>query len=248
MAFEKGSLRQKSYGESKIEIKTEPVCNVNKRKDCLRCGMENFTVEHLKLCRAKGKQCNKCGMTGHFGKVCKRVQKQGQQKQPLRRVNLVAEEEQKQSDDDSSEEQYVLGIDGSGSPPFMMKGRINRKKFCLMIDSGSPVTIISRDELQRILQYEVLFVRPLPEDEKYVDYNKQPVNLLGYIFCELEVGGKYIRKARILVARPGAKSIVGRDWLNYLQYAIEPKTKGKLNNSINTINNETQKPIKKVEH
>ena len=84
-----------------------------------------------------------------------------------------------------------------------------------MIDSGSPVTIISRDELQRILQYEVLFVRPLPKDGKYVDYNKQPVNLLGYIFCELQVGGKYIRKARILVARPGAKSIVGRDRLNY---------------------------------
>ena len=114
-----------------------------------------------------------------------------------------------------------------------------------MRDSGSPVTIIGRDELQRIPQYEVLFVRPLPEDEKYVDYNKQPFNLLGYIFCELEVGGKYIRKARILVARPGAKFIVGRDWLNYLQYATEPKTKGKSNNSINTINNETQKPMKK---
>ena len=128
IAFEEGSLRQKSYGESKIEIKTEPVCNVIKRKDCLRCGMENFTMEHLKVCRAKGKQGNKCGMTAHFGRVCKRVHKQGQQKQPPRNVILVAEEEQKQSDDDdSSDEQYVLGIDGSGSPPFMMKGRINRK-------------------------------------------------------------------------------------------------------------------------
>ena len=72
-----------------------------------------------------------------------------------------------------------------------------------MIDSGSPVTIISYDELQKILQYNVLFVRPLPDDEKNVDFNKRPVNLLGYIFCELEVGEKYIRKARILVSRPG---------------------------------------------
>ena len=245
IAFEEGSLRQKSYGEAKIEIKTEPVCNVNERKDCLRCGMENFTMDHLKVCRAKGKQCNKCGMTGHFGKVCTRIQKQGPTKQPPQRVNLVEGEKQDSDYDNSSDEQYVLGIDGGGSPPFLMKGRINRKKFCLMIDSGSPVTIISRDELQRILQYEVLFVRPLPEDEKYVDYNKQPVNLLGYIFCELEVGGKYIRKARILVARPGAKSIVGGDWLNYLHYAIEPKVKGKLNNSINTIHSEIQKPMKK---
>ena len=184
-------------------------------------------------------------MTGHFGKVCKRVQKQGQQKQPPRRVNLVAEEKQQKSDDDdSSDEQYVLGVDRSVSPPFLIKGRINCKKFCLMRVSGFPVNIISRDELQRILQYEVLFFRPLTEDEKYVDDKKQPVNLLGYIFCELEVGGKYIRKARILVARPGARSIVEGDWLNYLQYAIEPKTEGELNNSINIINNETHKPIK----
>ena len=80
-----------------------------------------------------------------------------------------------------------------------------------MIDSVSPVTIIGYDELQKTLQYDVLFVRPLPEDTKYVDYNKRPANLLGYKFRELEVGGKYNRKARILVARPGAKSIVGRD-------------------------------------
>ena len=86
----------------------------------------------------------------------------------------------------------------------MMKGKINRKKFCLMIDSGSPVTIINYEELQKILQYETLFVRPLPHYEKYVDYNRKPVNLLGYIFCELEVGGKYIRKARILVRNPSS--------------------------------------------
>ena len=110
-----------------------------------------------------------------------------------------------------------------------------------MIDSRSPVTIISRD----ILQYEVLIVRPLPEDEKYVDFNKRPINLLGYIFCELEVGGKYIRKARILVAQPGAKSFVGRDWLNYLQYAIEPKTKNKLKHSIKTFCKESKNPPKK---
>ena len=114
-----------------------------------------------------------------------------------------------------------------------------------MIDSVSPVTIISRDELQRILQYNVLFIRPLPEDEKYVDFNKRPVNLLRYIFCELEVGGKYISKARTLVARPGTKSIVGRDWLNYLQNANEPKTKGKLNNSKNIISEEPKSPPKK---
>ena len=146
-------------------------------------------------------------------------------------MNWVDEESDNQ--DEQEGEQYVLGIDVDGSPPFMMKGKVKRKKFCLIFDSGSPVTIINQEELQEILQYEVLFVRPLPKDEKDVDYNKKPVNLLGYIFCELEVGDKYIREARILVARPGAKSIIGRDWLIYLQYRLEPKSK--FSNSINCI-------------
>ena len=158
-------------------------------------------------------------------------QRSGYKQQP-RRVNWV-DEETEDEEEIEEEEQYMLGIDAGGSPPFMMRGKINRKKFNLMIDSGSPVTTIKYEDLPKILQYETLFVRPLPEEEKYVDYNKRPVNLLGYIFCELEVGGKYIRKARILVAKPGAKSIVGRGWLNYLQNSIEPKKKGKLCNSIN---------------
>ena len=175
-------------------------CN---EKDCLRCGTENFSIKHLKVCPANGKKCNKCGVLGHFGRVCRKQQKpQTSQKQPPRRVNWVDEE----SDNNDEEEQYVLGT-------IHDKKQNQSKKFCLMFDSGSPVTIINQ-EVQKILQYEVLFVRPLPKDEKYVDYNKKPVNLLGYIFCELEVGDKYIRKARILVARPGAKSIVGRDWFN----------------------------------
>ena len=81
--------------------------------------------------------------------MCRKQQKpQTPQKQAPRRVNWVDEESDNQ---DEEEDQYVLGIDGGGSPPFMMKCKINRKKFCLMIDSGSPVTIINQEELQKIL-------------------------------------------------------------------------------------------------
>ena len=49
--------------------------------------------------------------------------------------------------------------------------------------------------------------------ERYVDYNKKPLNLLGYQFVRLEVAGVTISKARVLVAPNSGKSIVGRDWL-----------------------------------
>ena len=106
-------------------------------------------------------------MTSYFGKVCRNNSNNTNRRTtaPRRIIWFKADDEQ-ETTDEQEEEQYVLGIDGGGSPPFMMKGRINKKKFCPMIDSGSPVTIIGFDELRKILQYDVLFVRPLPKDEK----------------------------------------------------------------------------------
>ena len=199
IAYEEGTLRQTLYGETKVLIKNKPTSVKTEKKDCLRCGTKNFLMEHLKICPGKSKKCNKCGVLGRFVRVCRKQQQpQNSQKQPPRLVNLVDEESDNNAEQEA-EEQYVLGIIGGGSPLFMMKSIINRKKFCLMIDSGSPVTVINQEQLQKILQYKVLFISPQPKDEKYVD-NKKPVNLLVFIFCKLKVGGKYKRKTRILVA------------------------------------------------
>ena len=58
------------------------------------------------------------------------------------------------------------------------------------------------------------------EDERYVDYNRKPLELLGYQFVRLEVAGVTVSKARVLVAHISGKSIVGRDWLVALRYKI----------------------------
>ena len=65
------------------------------------------------------------------------------------------------------------------------------------------------------------------EDERYVDFNGKPLQILGDMCCELEVNDSYIRKARILIARNGSKSIIGREWLTSLRYKLEPE-KGEL--------------------
>ena len=85
-------------------------------------------MEHLKTCEAKGKQCNKCGMTGHFGKVCTNNPNNTKKRTAApRRINWVEADDEQETTDEQEEEQYVLGIDGGGSPPFMMKGSINKK-------------------------------------------------------------------------------------------------------------------------
>ena len=72
IAYEEGTLRQKLCGDTNVSIKSEPICVVTKKKDCLRCGTENFSVEHWKVCPAKGKKCNNCGILDHFGRVCRK--------------------------------------------------------------------------------------------------------------------------------------------------------------------------------
>ena len=92
-----------------------------------------------------------------------------------------------------------------------------------MVDSGSPVTIFAVDELKRIMKRETLQVRDLIKEEKYVDFNGKPLNLLGYVFCELQVGDSYVKKARVLVARKDYKSIIGREWLSTLRFSFTQK-------------------------
>ena len=101
-------------------------------------------------------------------------------------------------------------------------------EFKTMIDSGSPVTIFALDEIKQIMKRETLPVREMIEGEKYVDFNGKPLNLLGYVFCELQVGNQYIKKARILNANKGTKSIVGREWLSTLRYRFTPVNEGEL--------------------
>ena len=87
------------------------------------------------------------------------------------------------------------------------------------------------------MKREKLPVRPMIEGERYVDFNGKPLQLLGYVFCELQVNDSYIRKARILIARSGAKSIIGREWLTTLRYKLEPET-GELD--VNSIEKENE--------
>ena len=56
-----------------------------------------------------------------------------------------------------------------------------------------------------------------------MDFNGKPLQLLGYVFCELQVNDSYIKKARILIARSGSKWIIGREWLTTLRYKLQPQ-------------------------
>ena len=151
-----------------------------------------------KVLQVPNAMCNYCGRKGHLEKVCNqkkdkfqqngKLKAKGSSEQTNRRVQLVDQEDE----DDGNI--MVLNVEGDeNTKPYYMEGFINGNKFKTVIESGSPVTIFALDEVKQIMKRETFPVREMIEGEKYVDFNGKPLNLLGYVFCELQVGNQYIK-------------------------------------------------------
>ena len=139
----------------------------------------------------------------------------------------------------------VRQVNWTGVKLFEIKGLMCGNKFRAIIDTGSPVSIFAIDELRRIIGRRWVVVRDMIDGERYVDINRCPLPLLGYMFVSIQVGKTRMSKARVLVAKKGAKSIIRRDWLTALKYRIEPSiTKGE--NAINSIPRERDESENKL--
>ena len=130
------------------------------------------------------------------------------------------------------DDKIVLIIDGDENGQISMSGNINGNPFKTMVDSRSP------------MKRKTLFIIQLSEDEEYVDFNKRKLNLLGYVYCQLEVVDRKLQKARILVAERGAKSLIGRDWLKTFNYKFVSPNQNEGKRIICRITSGTTKPNK----
>ena len=112
-----------------------------------------------------------------------------------RKILIEQANDQSEDSNEYEEDKTVLHVGGGGNQPFMMKGKINNESFTTMIDSGSPITIFTQTDQRRILKQAVIFARPLPKTEQYVDYNNKPLNLLGFTTVNVQVGKRKLKNA-----------------------------------------------------
>ena len=148
-----------------------------------------------------------------------------------KRVHLV---DQQVFEDEEDDDYMVLTVGGKHeAKPYYMEGFINAIRLKAMIGTGSPVTIFALEEIERFMKRE----KQLIESECFVDFNGKPLQPLGFVFCELQVNDSYIKKARILIARSGSKSIIGREWLTILRFKLEAE-KSEL--EVNSIEKENE--------
>ena len=226
VAYEEGITQHKTF-ETGTTIKNEPVYAVTERKNpCPRCGLE-FSQNHLVTCKAKNEKGRNSAGIGHFARMCKRP-KNGNTRERgnftgrtgMRRINLIEREDNQSEESSEQEDNMVLHIGGKEDQPFVLKGKINNQNFTTMIDSGSPITIFTPADLRELLKVDVIFARPMPKTEQYVDYNNKPLNLLGFTSVDVKVGKRTIKNARIFITRDGKRSLIGRDWLNQLNFRV----------------------------
>ena len=79
----------------------------------------------------------------------------------------------------------------------------------------------------------------MSRSEKYVDYDNQPLNLVRFITADVQVGRKKVKNARIVITRNGQRSLIGRDWLDQLNFRLgEANKNSEYNNDVNNINNQ----------
>ena len=72
----------------------------------------------------------------------------------MRKINLIGQAaDQSEGSSEWDEDNMVLRLDGEGAPPFVLKGRINKQPpFSTMIDSGLPITTLTREVVRRLLK------------------------------------------------------------------------------------------------
>ena len=201
------------------------------KRECWRCGAGSFTAAHLKVCKAHETHCNYCGIKGLYESSCN-----FKQKDKLKKIAIPKNFDRKLQNAKEYIEWiitktikiqrvtkwYSMSKAKELKTPLRKtwKGGLFGFRFKTMIDTGSPVVIFAVVEIKSIMRRKDLQVIRMVEGEKYVDLNDKALNLLGYVFCQLQVGEKFINKARILVAREGTKSIVGTEWLSTVKFVI----------------------------
>ena len=170
IAFEEGIAQQQNFtGGSTIKKETVYAIDGCGKNPCTICGLA-FSQNHLTVCTAKGEKCRNCGVIGHFMRMCKRPKVANFRRNAkfanrggLRRVNLIGQTAD-QSEDSSELDEHKIALrlkGGNGAPPFMLKGKINKQPFTIVIDSGTPITIFTKEDVRNIFKSYLVFTRPL---------------------------------------------------------------------------------------
>ena len=203
--------------------------NQGKVKYCYRCGSANH-LANSEQCKARNAICNNCSSRGHWSKVCfkqtprptsNQVQYINEQEENLSEVEQEEIQNESQVDDDtydsvSSCQVFVCNL-SSPRQGLSVYGNvdINKVKFRLLVDTGSPRTLLSEADY----------------DTHFKKYPLLPpkCTLKSYSMSEIQVNGCFMATVKyqdssceipIHVVKRGI-SLMGMDLVHSLRLKID---------------------------
>ena len=152
-----------------------------RRLDSNKCGAPNWSKQPE--CAARGKKCAKCGKLGHYAKCCR----------SMRKINHIADEEAVSADEDDWTPNKIHSIqqkinsmgatNKNGIPFFKRTLMVNNRPKKLIVDTGSPVTLIPKLKFNKITA-----IKLVSEDHRDVNDNK--IKFEGKTLANIEIDGK----------------------------------------------------------
>ena len=152
-----------------------------RRLDSNKCGAPNWSKQPE--CAARGKKCAKCGKLGHYAKCCR----------SMRKINHIADEEAVSADEDDWTPNKIHSIqqkinsmgatNKNGIPFFKRTLMVNNRPKKLIVDTGSPVTLIPKLNFNKITA-----IKLVSEDHRDVNDNK--IKFEGKTLANIEIDGK----------------------------------------------------------
>ena len=211
------SQKQASYKTKQPGNSTSNVTNKSNvaKGSCFRCG-SNSHWANSPFCAARHKRCNVCSKVGHFSNVCHFARRQtssGTQSahvsKPVHQVKIAEPDE-----DGFDHDLQVLAIDNvsSHAKPVYCDVLINNVNVVLMVDTGSAVSILTKDTFSHRFPGQLLN-KPLP-GHRLSSFTEHEIPIIGSFDATVCYKGNNVL-ANIFVVRHGC-NILGRDLVNAL--------------------------------
>ena len=203
MIIEGRKSETSSAQASGMETKSTEESHVNVvqkgSRTCHNCGFRYPHYEN-RPCPAKDQTCNKCGVKGHFARVCKQKEDVSY-KRSERRTNADTKPRPKSTKgrkhahaialqdntDDSSDSEYAYAVRGK-QPSTRIKVTINSVEAAVLVDTGASVDIIDSPTFER-LQGTVKLVNTNTKIHPYG--SETPLSLKGQFQALIESKKRY---------------------------------------------------------
>ena len=225
--YKKKSYSDKREGRNPIDLKT-----------CNRCG-RLFGEGHLKKCLAMGKKCKNCSKPNHFAKMCKSQQvneiseKSSSSDEECNLIQsfdscdefeimaIESELSSLEQIDEYIKQKDLQKVDiRRNTRSQQIKSlkalvRIDHQIINMTIDTGSPVSFLNWTTAKQILETSKN-TKFTPRENlnlttQFVEYNKQPINILGAITTTIRSAGWEEVRASFLITERRTRCIMGLD-------------------------------------